>query len=152
MHRRKTCLAWMLGIALVAAAPAAAQDQAPTDQYGGPGPGQPPDRPPDRPPGQPPGQPPDRPPGQGVRPATAEGDRETNRNRGPDRGNVRAGRTGGDVSSRESGAQAPLRAAQGGSLPFTGLDLTVLLFVGGALVMVGAMARVAERRLARRRN
>ena len=126
------------------AAPAGAQDWFPTtaraaqDQYG-----------------QPESQPaPQTGGGQGQRPAGEDGGSGREQSRDPG-----AGRGGGDGRAPGSGAgpagtgtspagtTLPLRDAQGGRLPFTGLDLAALMLLGVLLVAAGCvLAAVARRR------
>lgn len=51
----------------------------------------------------------------------------------------------GDVVGGGSGV-LPLADSQGGSLPFTGLDLVVLVYIGVLLLVAGFIAKLIERR------
>ena len=71
------------------------------------------------------------------------GGREQSRPSSRRRGVGAAGRR----DRRESGSGLPLEDSRGGSLPFTGLDLTLLVLIGALLVVAGCLAALAERRL-----
>jgi hypothetical protein len=58
-------------------------------------------------------------------------------------GDNAAGDTGGDVAGE---TVAVTQAQASGSLPFTGLDLTVVVLIGAALVGLGFSLRWASRR------
>jgi hypothetical protein len=58
------------------------------------------------------------------------------------------GGAGGNVQNEVSQGAAPSAVAHSGSLPFTGLDLALLVVGGVALVAVGVGVRRAARRSA----
>lgn len=139
--------AGLLALVLAFSAPATVGAQsAPQDQYGGPGPA----------PGQNPGpgsggeagRPDEGGPGQ---PGGGQGGGAGGKGPKAKGGKGKGGKPGAGAAPdrRESGA-APLRDAKGGSLPFTGADLSTLLLLGGLLVMVGATGRAVERRFSQR--
>jgi hypothetical protein len=55
-------------------------------------------------------------------------------------GNLQGGGGGGDQQPL-SGTAGATQTSDGGSLPFTGLDLALILAVGGALLVVGLGTR-----------
>ena len=114
----------------------AAQD----DQYGQPPGSQP----------TPPPNPTDKPNGRPDDPGNGNG-REQGRGNDDDDAGVGGagdGRNGGGVGGNQD--TLPLRAAQGGSLPFTGLDLSLIVLLGLVLTAGGVAGRAAPRASVRR--
>jgi hypothetical protein len=131
--RSELTMRWMaLALAVVLALPgiAAAQfEQQPAqDQYG---------------------QPPASQPGQGSGGEQSRGDDDGRAGNGAGGGSRN---DGGDRLSDagEGGGGVPLRDAEGGSLPFTGLDLTAVVLLGLLLAGTGFALRAGQRAAARR--
>lgn len=62
------------------------------------------------------------------------------------------GDVSGGVAGNENGDALPLRESQGGSLPFTGLDLALIVLLGLGLLAAGTMLRLGDRFRAARRS
>lgn len=127
--------------ALPSVAGAQFDPQPPEDQYGQPPGTQPTPTPtPTPPPNGGPGED-EEPAGEGEEQGGGGGNRGDDGKAGP------GGGAGPDTSERGG---LPLREAEGGSLPFTGLDLTLLVLIGLLLAGAGFALRAAQRTAAAR--
>ena len=127
-----------------ASAPAQFSQQPTQDQYGQPPGSTPPPRsenPPGRS-GEAPGREQSRDPDAGGGGRQGDGPRGGT---GPDTA------SGGGVGGAVAGNELPLRDAEGGSLPFTGLDTTLMILLGLMLAGAGFAIRAAQRATAARR-
>ncbi len=58
----------------------------------------------------------------------------------------------GGIAGTQNGDALPLRDSQGGSLPFTGLDLVLIVLLGLGLLAAGSALRLGDRFRAARRS